>query len=575
MELTHGPAGETIGGEAAVLAGGGEMGALTRAFDWAATPVGPPASWPTALRTVVGILLAARQPMLLWWGPELVQFYNDAYRRSLGGDRHPAALGAEGREFWADAWHIVGPEVEGILAGGSATWHEDHLVPIVRDGRLEDVYWTYGYTPVRDDAGAVAGVLATVIETTAEVRVRDARALERERLLAESERARARAEALAERLRTSEVRVRAVIEQAPVAVAVMEGPEHVYTLVSPSYAAILGHRPLRGRSVREAVPELEGQEFYALIDRAYETGEPVFLSERHARLDRDGDGVLEDYFFNIRYAPLRDASGAVYAVASAAIDVTEQVRARREVEAARAVAEAANRAKSEFLAVMSHELRTPLNAIGGYAELMEMGIRGPLTEQQREDLRRIQRSQQHLLGLINEVLNYARLETGAVRYDLADVCARDALAEAEGLVAPQVRAKGLTLTAGACAPEISVRADPEKLRQVLVNLLSNAVKFTDAGGRIEVGCEAAGGAGEPARTRIWVRDTGRGIPPDKLEAIFEPFVQVDKRLTRTSEGVGLGLSISRDLARGMHGELTAHSAPGEGSTFSLELPRPG
>src|SRR5687767_14297498 len=157
---------------------------------------------------------------------------------------------------------------------------------------------------------------------------------------------------------------------------------------------------------------------------------------------------------------------------------------REEAEAARAEADAANRAKSEFLAVMSHELRTPLNAIGGYAELMEMGIRGPLTEQQREDLRRIQRSQQHLLGLINEVLNYARLETGAVHYDLADVCARDALAEAEGLVAPQVRAKGLTLTAGACAPEIAVRADPEKLRQVLVNLLSNAVKFTDAGGRI-------------------------------------------------------------------------------------------
>jgi len=568
MELTHGPAGGTIGGEAAVLAGGGEMGALTRAFDWAATPVGPPGSWPTALRTVVGVLLAARQPMLLWWGPELVQFYNDAYRRSLGGDRHPAALGAQGREFWAEAWHIIGPEVEGILAGGGATWHEDHLVPIVRDGRLEDVYWTYGYTPVRDDAGAVAGVLATVIETTAEVRVRDARALERERLLAESEAARARAEALAERLRTSEARVRAVIEQAPVAVAVMEGPEHVYTLVSPSYAAILGDRPLRGRPLREAVPELEGQEFYALIDRAYETGEPVFLSERHARVDRDRDGVPEDYFFNIRYAPLRDASGAVYAVASAAIDVTEQVRARREVEAARAVAEAANRAKSEFLAVMSHELRTPLNAIGGYAELMEMGIRGPLTEQQRDDLRRIQRSQQHLLGLINEVLNYARLETGAVRYDLADVRARDALAEAEGLVAPQVRAKGLTLTAGACAPEIAVRADPEKLRQVLVNLLSNAVKFTDAGGRIELACADRG-----AQVQLVVRDTGIGIAADKLEAIFEPFVQVNAGLTRTAEGTGLGLAISRDLARGMGGDLTVESTPGAGSAFTITLPR--
>jgi signal transduction histidine kinase len=216
---------------------------------------------------------------------------------------------------------------------------------------------------------------------------------------------------------------------------------------------------------------------------------------------------------------------------------------------------------------MSHELRTPLNAIGGYAELLAMGIRGAVTAQQREDLTRIQASQRHLLGLINEVLNYARLETGTVRYEVAAVHVRDAVAAAESLIAPQARAKGLTLTVTDPPPDLVARADADKVRQIVVNLLSNAVKFTDRGGSVAAWCEA--GADVVA---LHVRDTGVGIPADKLGAIFEPFVQVRSDLTRTAEGVGLGLAISRDLARGMHGELTADSVVGAGSTFTLTLP---
>jgi len=243
-------------------------------------------------------------------------------------------------------------------------------------------------------------------------------------------------------------------------------------------------------------------------------------------------------------------------------------RARAESEDARREAETANRGKSEFLAVMSHELRTPLNAIGGYAELMEMGIRGPVTPAQREDLHRIQVSQRHLLGLINEVLNYAKVETGTVRYDLAAVRVRDVLASAEALVAPQTSAKELTLTIGTCPPDLSVRADAEKLRQILVNLLSNALKFTERGGRIALECVPS-----PRMVEITVRDSGIGIPTEQLERIFEPFVQVRADLTRTAEGTGLGLAISRDLARGMGGELVVSSAMGQGSTFTLSLPR--
>jgi signal transduction histidine kinase len=198
-----------------------------------------------------------------------------------------------------------------------------------------------------------------------------------------------------------------------------------------------------------------------------------------------------------------------------------------------------------------------------------MGIRGPVTEQQRADLSRIQASQRHLLGLINEVLNYAKLESGAVRYVVEDVPLADAVREAEALIAPQARSKGIALHVRDCADRLAVRADAEKVRQILVNLLTNAVKFTDRGGAIEVGCAApAAGAGV-----VHVRDTGIGISGDKLEAIFEPFVQVRSDLTRTAEGTGLGLAISRDLARGMGGDLTAESTVGEGSTFTLSLPR--
>jgi PAS domain S-box-containing protein len=251
----------------------------------------------------------------------------------------------------------------------------------------------------------------------------------------------------------------------------------------------------------------------------------------------------------------------------------DNARLYRDAERARAEAEAANRAKGEFLAVMSHELRTPLNAIGGYAELMEMGIRGPVTAQQREDLERIQRSQKHLLGLINEVLNYARLETGTVSYQLADIGVAGALAGVESLILPQVRAKALMLETRECDPVLAVRADAEKLRQVLLNLLSNAVKFTDSGGTITLGGRPHVGAGGRRQVEITVSDTGVGIPSDKLEAIFEPFVQIGRALNSPGEGTGLGLAISRDLARGMGGELMVESVVGDGSTFTLTLPR--
>ncbi|MFL5382761.1 MAG: MHYT domain-containing protein [Longimicrobiaceae bacterium] len=246
----------------------------------------------------------------------------------------------------------------------------------------------------------------------------------------------------------------------------------------------------------------------------------------------------------------------------------ELVARTADAEAARAAADQANEAKSAFLATMSHELRTPLNAIAGYAQLLEMGIHGALTDTQREYLEKIRRNQAHLLGLINDVLNFARLEAGQVVYDLRDVPVDAALASMEALIEPQLRARGHHYAYRRGDPAVTVHADGDRMEQVVLNLLSNAVKFTGPGGSIALEWSA-----DDARVAIRVRDTGRGIPAEKLPLVFEAFVQVDPTLTRSNEGTGLGLAISRDLARAMDGDLSVESRVGEGSTFTLTLPR--
>jgi YD repeat-containing protein len=243
------------------------------------------------------------------------------------------------------------------------------------------------------------------------------------------------------------------------------------------------------------------------------------------------------------------------------------VRARTEAERARAAAEAANRSKGQFLAVMSHELRTPLNAIRGYAELVDLGVYGPVTEGQHEALRRIRKNERHLLGLINDVLSFTRAEAGHVQYRCTALPLAEVVTDVGALVAPQLAAKQLVIDVTAADCSLTVFADPDKARQILVNLFSNAAKFTDAGGSVTLTCD-----GDERRVRVHVRDTGCGIPADMLGSIFEPFMRVDGGLTRQTQGVGLGLAISRDLARGMGGDLTVESDPGRGATFTLTLP---
>ncbi|CAN5773809.1 hypothetical protein BH23GEM6_BH23GEM6_20970 [soil metagenome] len=259
----------------------------------------------------------------------------------------------------------------------------------------------------------------------------------------------------------------------------------------------------------------------------------------------------------------------VAALGQQAAQALERARLLEAERGARAEAESANKAKTEFLSAMSHELRTPLNAIAGYVDILDMGVHGPLTDFQKKDLERIKHAQTVLLGLINDVLNFARIEAGRIEFrdDLVEV--GPLLQDLAGMFLPQVRAKQLSYRCEPFEEDLRVRGDAERIQQILINLVSNATKFTDEGGEVVIGVEE-----QNAFIRIFIRDTGRGIASEKLDTIFEPFVQLDRPGTHQSQqGVGLGLAISLELARAMDGDLVATSSTGAGSEFSLLLPR--
>ena len=296
----------------AFLAGGGEMGALMRAHDWTRSSLGPPHRWPQALRITVRIMLNTGHPMYIWWGEDLACLYNDAYRLSIGPERHPGSLGRPAREVWAEIWDIIGPQIEQVMSGGGATWHENQLVPITRHGRREDVYWTYSYGPIDDDAAesGVGGVLVVCTETTAQVTAARALAAERQQFAQ-------------------------LFEQSPSFMAVLSGPEHRFDLVNPVYLQLIAHRDVLGKPVREAIPEIEGQGFFELLDAVYASGEPFRGESVPITLQRTPNAPPEGRFLDFVYQPIRDAEGKVSGVFVEGIDVTvahDSLAALRESE---------------------------------------------------------------------------------------------------------------------------------------------------------------------------------------------------------------------------------------------------
>jgi signal transduction histidine kinase len=566
--------------ERSIFPGQSEMGRLCREMNWSDTPLGPVSNWPHSLKTAVGMVLRQGIAQNLCWGSELIQVYNDSYRVIMGG-KHPDGLGKSVLFSWAEIAGEIGPLMKRVMAG-ETVYFEDMLLRVRRSDSLENAYFTFSYSPVIVESGEVGGVLINCYETTEQVRARSLQ-MERDQLFSE--------------LQVERARLEYVFQQAPTFLAVLRGAAHVIDLANDAYYQLVGHREILGKPVEEALPEVVDQGFIQLLDGVLNTGEPFLARELPVMLARRKGAPPEQRFIDLTYLPLIEVDGTRSGIIAHGMDVTEQVIARREVErllreseiersaaesargeaeAARAEAELArmeaedaNRAKADFLASMSHELRTPLNAIGGYVDLVEMGIHGPVTPEQQVALGRVRVSQQHLLRLINDVLAFAKLEAGQIDVHVNRLPACDLLSSVEPLLAPQAKAAEIELSLGACDPSLIVLGDEERVLQILLNLVGNAIKFTPRGGQVKVACDR-----KPDGIHFTVADDGPGIEKDKQRTIFDPFVQINRRLSNPGDGIGLGLAISRDLARAMNGEIVLESTPGEGSVFSLRLPTP-
>lgn len=285
------------------LAGGGEMGALTRAYDWSTTRLGPPETWPQSLRVTIRIMLNTRHPMFIWWGPDLIQFYNDAYRETMGPERHPSALGGRGRECWAEIWDIIGPQIDYVMSGQGSTWDEDRLIPVTRHGKREDVWWTYSYGPIDLD-GTVGGVLVICNDVTAQHNATAA-------------------------LKDQTLRLQQMFEQAPSFSAVLSGPEHRYELMNAAYKQLVGSRAIAGKTVAEALPEVESQGFIALLDEVYRTGQAYVGRRVPLTFAPHSNEKLRSTFVDFVYQPIVDATGDVSGIFVEGTDVTDHVNAEK------------------------------------------------------------------------------------------------------------------------------------------------------------------------------------------------------------------------------------------------------
>lgn len=513
--------------------GSGEMADLTRAFPWGDTSVGPIDQWPETLLITVNTILNSRHPMFLWWGGDLIQFYNDAYRPSIREDKHPSALGQPGRECWQEIWHIIGPQIDAVMTHGEATWHENQLVPIFRNGKLEDVYWTYGYSPVRDSTGQIRGTLVVCTETTQSV-------LAKKQLERESQR-------LAE-----------LFQQAPAFFAALTGPEHRFELVNLPYQELIGQRDVVGKTLQEAVPESAEQGFIEILDRVYRTGEPFVGRGMPIQLARAKTQPLELRYLDFVYQPRYEADGRISGIIVLGIDVTET----RRTEQLLLQSEKLN-AVGRLASSIAHEINNPLAAV---TNLIYLAQHSAVDPEARRYLASAEVELRRVSAIANQTLRFHRQSTNARPVTGPELIDATVPLYQGRLMNAQVKVEIRDRTGR------PITCFEGEILQVLSNLIGNAIDaMSPRGGRLLIRSRE----GSDWRTGrkgvvLTVADTGCGMSQHTLSRIYVPFFT-----TKGQKGNGIGLWISRGIIERHQGVLkvrSRQSESGSGTVFALFLP---
>ena len=513
----------------------GEMADLTRRLDWSATPVGPVEDWPETLLVTVNTLLASRQPMFLWWGSDLTQFYNDAYRPSLGADKHPSALGQSGPACWPEIWPVIGPQIESVLSRGESVWFEDQLIPIIRDGVLTDVYWTYSYSPVRTPDGRIAGVLVVCCETTGRMLASRALHAERARLLD-------------------------VLHQAPVFFALLQGPQHTFAMANPLYNKLVSGRDVLGKPVAEALPEIIPQGYLDMLNNVYATGVPVNLQGARVEFQPAPGNSAEIHFVDFTFQPLREADHSISGIMVLGVDITEKKRSEQALLQNEKLA-----AVGRLASTIAHEINNPLESV---TNLVYLTRRSSDLQRAHEFLDLAELELRRMASITRQTLSFNKriAVPGEVNSD-------DLFSSVTGIYQSRFANTGVTVERRlrSLHPILCIGGE---IRQVLNNLVSNAIDAMPHGGRLLLRSRDATHplTGEPGIV-LTVADTGTGIPSDRLRRIFEPFYT-----TKDIGGIGLGLWISHDIIKRHRGELRVRSSVTphrHGTVFTLFLPRTG
>lgn len=551
----------------AFLQGTGIVRDLIRSKDWSTTAIGLPDTWPLALRTSVNMLLNSRFPMFVWWGPELTTIYNDAYR-FIAGDKHPGLLGRSGREAWAEIWDDLAGLVANVFKGNS-NWSEDQLLYINRRGYKEEAYFTFSYSPILEETGAVGGLFCTVIETT-------------EKILANR------------KLKESEESLRNIILHAPVAMCILRGENFIVEVANAKMFELWGIAPegVAGMPLFDAVREAKNEGYEELMANVLKTGKPYSGKEQPVSLPRNGK--VETVFINFSYEAIREADNTISGVMSMVSDVTEQVLARKKIEeqVAKRTEELAkvnealvrtnhelarsNQNLEEFAHAASHDLKEPIRKVHVFSNLLKRSFT-ELNDEQHRLFERVEDATERMTLLVDDLLDYSHVSMGVNL--LEDINLNKKV---------QIVLKDLEIAVAEKEAQITVGKLPiikghrRQLQQLFHNLIQNALKYSkkDTPPVIIIDSELVYGQdtsfnlpAEDAGTLfhlIRVQDNGIGFEQHYAEQIFQMF----KRLHGKSEytGSGVGLAIVKKVVQNHNGYISAEGKPGEGSLFKILLP---